>query len=560
MSRLTVASSSKRRLRSSQWESLTASAVFREKRSIVFLIVILAFSTFWLTWKLSQPWNGLGGSNGALYSTVARNYMQYGFWQTRFGQATNSEQVTTVSDLKFYQHHPPLVSMLLAAAFWSFGESEATARLLAIVFTLGSSILVFFFTRRVYGESVGIIALFLFATFPGVLFFGRMPGFEAPSLFFILLSTWFYLRLTETQKTAYLLGLYVSLAAGLLMDWPVYFVVPLLSFHCWLYLKEARFRKTIVFGLPLWALLIFAVFQYQSYLVDPQSFKDLLYQGMAYMGLISRESAVATRFVEAKVTFTPLQYARRAVVRLDLLFSYPLLILAAVGLWDLRRTKGARERLVLTLLGVALAYSVVFYRSVFIHAYHTYYFSAPVALLAALGARAVFVGMRGEQVNSLLGKSALPLAFLGVLVIAGMLPRLKSLHRMQIKLLPGEQHESAQFLKTVAQRIREMSRDYDVILTNLPKSKAHSPVGYYSERKIVWNVDSVSSLETLAKSSGEEDGLHFLYWKSHDGAEERDELFVRLVEMANPNEFTVDEHRFLWFTLLPGVAAEQSSP
>jgi 4-amino-4-deoxy-L-arabinose transferase-like glycosyltransferase len=497
--------------------------------------------------NISQPWNGLDGTNGVHYSSIARNYLRYGVWNLRLGQALNPEEVENLNDLNFYQHHPPLLPLLLAAGFYVIGENEATARLIPILSSFGSILLVFALSARVYDRRFAVIVTCLFASLPGILFFGRMPGFEAPTLFFILLAVWFYLRFLDDSKRSSLLGLYLALAAGLLTDWPAYLLVPLISLHCWLFFKDTSWRKSIVLGLPIFAAAIFTVFQAQSFLVDPDSFNDLLNQGLVYMGLLSRDSPVAARYRETQVTFTALQYTIRVLSRLDLLFSYPILILSLIGLWHIRKEKRPYETLIFVLLGVGFSYCVIFYRSVFIHYWHTYYLSAPIAILAALGARSVFAGDGEERTSKLVPKQT-AIFLLAAVVVAGMIPRLWSLHQIQTKLLPGDQLERATFLKEVGSRVRSFSRANSLILANIPPP-ARRQVGYYSARKIIWGVDSTQLLTEQLKGVLPGTHVHFLFWSPENSFHNPGELYAELKQRGSVTPFSVDGYRFAWINL-----------
>jgi len=496
-------------------------------------LIIVSLSVLLMARNMAQPWNGLDATNGSLYSTMARNYLHYGVLELRLGQATNPEPVADIAQLHFHQHHPPGLPLLLAASFAVFGESEAAARLVPLSLTLGSLALLFAITRRVYGEGIALAAAMVFASFPSVLFFARMPGFEPPSLFFILLALWGYLNYLEAAGKASLLTLYLALAAGLMTDWPVYFLVPLIAGHYWVYCRGPRLLNPVVLGLPMLASAMLGVFAYLSWLVNPESITSIVNQGKVYMGLIGNDSPLATRYHEATITFTAGQYIKTVVGKFDLMFAYPLILLALLGLWGTRKARGARETLVFLPLLLALAYCVVFYRSVFIHQWHTYYFAAPFAILAALAAGRMMKAESDSQIRWR-GTTAV---FLLAVTLSGAMPRLQSLHEFQPRLLPGEQHEPAEFIREIALRIKTLSRPADLVLTNLPNT-AGNIVGYYAERHIEWSA-SLDDTQTK-KPRGT---THFLLWQPEDKPLELSPLSGVVVQ------FSVRGHRFLWLTL-----------
>ena len=291
--------------------------------------------------------------------------------------------------------------------------------------------------------------------------------------------------------------------------------------------------------------------------MQPDSFQDLLNQGKAYIGLIPKDSHLAAKYKEAKVTFTTLQYTKMVARRLDLLFSYPILIFGLIGLWTLRKKRTARGTLVLLLLGVGLAYCVLFYRSVYIHVWHTYYLAAPIAILAALGARTALSGTHEKVRNGLassLNWSRSAVFLLVALAIVGGLPRLHSLHQIQIKILPGDQFEQSMFIKKVGTHIESVTPVHDIVLTNL--HNIGGAFSYYAERKVVYGMDSLPTLQDFLRKTPRKAGVHLLMWQEPDMHIEADALYHWLEEKAKSEEFVIQGYRFFWFTLSPEALVE----
>ena len=103
---------------------------------------------------------------------------------------------------------------------------------------------------------LALLATGIFATLPAILFIGRKPGYEAPTLF--LLGC--YLSYRESNRSIYLVGLFVSLGAALMTDWPAYLLVPALVLHYGWYEKNNRIINPIVLGLPLFSLAMLCFF------------------------------------------------------------------------------------------------------------------------------------------------------------------------------------------------------------------------------------------------------------------------------------------------------------
>ena len=531
-----------------------ATVAGRRVSPIAWLCVILAVAGAMLTRNLGQPWNGLDGSNGALFSTIARNYLHYGPLDLGLGQATNGETVRDRSELEYYQHHPPLLPLMVAGTFALFGQGEAQARIGPVVLTLASIVLVFALGRSLYDDAVGVLAAFFFATFPGVLFFGRMTGYEAPTLFLVLLSTWCYLRFFDAGGWRWCAAFYASLLAALWTDWPAFMLAPLLWVHHLIHARKPVLRDPIALWLPLACLGALGAFIAVAWRVDRTSFDDLVGQGLVYMGLLDPSHPLAHRFVEAKETFTVVQYLKRVALRFDLVFAYPTIVLAAAGLWLARVDLDARRRIVLVLAGTAAAYCVVFYRSVYIHYWHTYYFAPSFALLAAVAVRRLSppsAAGRALEPRAASGPLRGPIVFVAVaLVGAGVLPRLATLYDIQLRLFPGEQHEQAMLIKNLGAEVRARTDAATAVwVVNLAETPgARSALGWYSARRIL--PPAVESARGAA--SADAGRAARLVWLPADG---RPVTLADGTTVAPAASFTVDGQRFALLDAKGGDAA-----
>jgi hypothetical protein len=268
---------------------------------------------------------------------------------------------------------------------------------------------------------------------------------------------------------------------------------------------------------------------------------------MSYMGLLSKQAHLLSRFPEVEITFTLREFVVRVLSRLDLLFSYPVLILALLGMPRNWRHRRPSEALVLITFGVGLAYCVVFYRSVFIHFWHTYYLSAPIAIFAALGVRCIVNREDSDELTGNVSNRA-ALMFVMLLVLWGMFPRLSSMHQMQTRLLPGNQTEQATLLRDVGLKLGDLSQSNSVILSNLP-NKARKEVGYYASRKIIWQIDSVELLKKQLSLINPNTGLFFFYWLPENSTTEAMRLFDYIKTGGIARLIPVDGYQFVWLKL-----------
>jgi 4-amino-4-deoxy-L-arabinose transferase-like glycosyltransferase len=96
------------------------------------------------------------------------------------------EAVPPPQERSLYSTHPPGLVWLLGAAFVIGGESEVTARSLAIVASLASMALLLRLTRRGGCGHEGLLTCALYALMPMAVYFGRMVDQETFCLMFML--------------------------------------------------------------------------------------------------------------------------------------------------------------------------------------------------------------------------------------------------------------------------------------------------------------------------------------------------------------------------------------
>jgi len=92
----------------------------------------------------------------------------------------------------------PLLHYLTAMAWRIGGESQLVARLIAMVFSLTSVVLIFLLGRRWFGAPAGRAAAFLFAVSPTMVFFGRAFMSDTPMVTFLVAAVlawdWYFER------------------------------------------------------------------------------------------------------------------------------------------------------------------------------------------------------------------------------------------------------------------------------------------------------------------------------------------------------------------------------
>lgn len=344
-----------------------------QKNRVVVTSLALFFLTFFLLGQnISKPFVGEHDWNGVRYGNIARNYLRYGLWNLKFSQIENSGFVRG-EDYIFFTHYPPLLPILLAGSFTIFGITEWAARLVPIVATSGSVVLIFLLGRELFNFRVGFLASVLVIPTPLVLYFGKTPVHEPLVVFFMLLAYFGYLQRRETKyKILFIFGLIFAH----LSTWAGYFLLPGITLEA-LLRKDLREAKSLI---VYWAipLTLFTLHVFQAFFTTGSLAGGNLDGAFLLRSGISAEGRLSD--------FNIISYAERIRLWFFNMYTIPLCLLSAV--WIVRGfilKRFLSEWRVYVLAIPPLAYFLIFPNAVFIHNYLVFYFLPFMALSASLG-------------------------------------------------------------------------------------------------------------------------------------------------------------------------------
>ncbi|MEJ8639740.1 glycosyltransferase family 39 protein [Streptomyces sp. MS2.AVA.5] len=113
----------------------------------------------------------------------------------------------------YFSGSPQLYPVLAAVVDGRFGLPGA--RMLSLSFTLGTTTLLYCFTRRLFDERAGLAAAALFAVLQSTVVMGSFATYDAPAMFLLSLTTWIVVRTAQAPAPAVLLAAPVAaLAVG----------------------------------------------------------------------------------------------------------------------------------------------------------------------------------------------------------------------------------------------------------------------------------------------------------------------------------------------------------
>ncbi|HWN81624.1 MAG TPA: glycosyltransferase family 39 protein, partial [Candidatus Udaeobacter sp.] len=199
-------------------------------RSFMWLALILMYAAAIRAFNLTEPWGRhLLGINGAWHSIIGRNLLRHGFLATRGAPILNPGQ-SAPGEWTYYLHHPPLLSWIVALSFRLFGVHEWSARLVALLFSLGTIWVTYRLAARLFPEfrpRLPLAAALFMATIPMSAIYGMHVDYQgAIVLYFALAAISAYERLIATGARRHGLCLVAMVTLCALTDWPGFYLPP----------------------------------------------------------------------------------------------------------------------------------------------------------------------------------------------------------------------------------------------------------------------------------------------------------------------------------------------
>jgi len=170
-----------------------------EKVKIFFLPLILVLAFGLRVYKIDIPLADHHSWRQADTAAVARNFIKEGwdFLRPKIDNLTPLHPGNPNNE-RLFMVEPPIYNSLVMVVYRVFGVQEKYARLVSIIFSLGSIIFLYLLTAHFWGEIVGLLAAFFFAVLPYSVFYSRVILPE-PMIIFLTLGM-FYLPLNGWKK------------------------------------------------------------------------------------------------------------------------------------------------------------------------------------------------------------------------------------------------------------------------------------------------------------------------------------------------------------------------
>jgi hypothetical protein len=208
------------------------------------LIAILVLGFILRSRHLDDPPIGYHSMKEVHYLSVAKGYLDYGdFTHRRVLYSGMSDGPGYIEGLPQFQFLP-----LIYFALWkAFGIKIWLARLVVIAFSLGNVVLAYLFARRLGGnEDQSIVTALLMAILPLSVFFGRNIQPDAAALFFLLLSSIFYLSWLKGRRARHLALFSAAVfMTAIVKGTFLFMLIPLLFLFPYRSLSDSAIRKRL---------------------------------------------------------------------------------------------------------------------------------------------------------------------------------------------------------------------------------------------------------------------------------------------------------------------------
>lgn len=164
----------------------------------------------------------------------------------------NGEAVPAWARLSF-SDHPPLVFLVQNFFMKIFGENNFAFRLPSALLGIISVYLIYLIGRRLFSENIGLIAAAIYATTLNGVFISRLALQEGYVIFFLLLASYFFIRVLSDGKFFIWTG--ATLGLGMLVKYNVFILAPIFLSYLFIFRRDVFRNKRFWLAIGLAVLI-----------------------------------------------------------------------------------------------------------------------------------------------------------------------------------------------------------------------------------------------------------------------------------------------------------------
>lgn len=197
-----------------------------------FWLTLIIIFGFWVRlYKLDSPIADWHSWRQADTAAVTRNFIKTGFnpFFPKYDDMSGVAEKPIINPARFRFVEFPLYNIAVYPFYLLFGVDERYHRLVSTIFSLGSTVFLFFIVKKYVGTFAGLLAAFTFTFLPFNVFFGRSILPEVSLVFFALGMIYFLDRwIWEIRAIWGIWGFIFTSIAFLIKPWAAFFYLPLL--------------------------------------------------------------------------------------------------------------------------------------------------------------------------------------------------------------------------------------------------------------------------------------------------------------------------------------------
>jgi len=266
----------------------------------------------------------------------------------------------------YLNEYPPLNDFFVAFTYSLIGISNFSSRFLVPLFSVLCLYLVFLIGKKMFNETVGIIASIFLSLIPYYFIFSQILMLDIPVLFFILLSFLLFLNYLETKKRIVLVLLLITTVLGFYVKYPAAVIYPFILIYLFI-------RKKINLDIIIISVLFLI-------LTIPYVLFLKFYVGQVYTLDLLTGKLTTTAFWDLPKIFASSPILLQASYHLYyLIYQIPLVIFILLAIGFTIKQDEKRFTLILWILTFLLVFTLIINKA---PPYNIYIF-APICLLAA---------------------------------------------------------------------------------------------------------------------------------------------------------------------------------
>ncbi|NTV23607.1 MAG: phospholipid carrier-dependent glycosyltransferase, partial [Nanoarchaeota archaeon] len=236
--------------------------LIKNKAHLIALAFILLFGIYLRWYHVEYPVIGYHNWKAEHYLSEAKNFAREGFF--KYGFFVPMRDTTESVDEESGGAHNdtfPTISIIVGFFFMLFGENLALARVINILFSIGTVAAFYFLIKKLFEKEIlALLSALLMAINPMYVFFSHNVDVINPGVFFMVLGAYLYVSWHKRQteiRTLYFAAFAVVMAIITKYTFVVIVFPILATFPYKKFMKKENFKQLAILGgiasiFPLW--------------------------------------------------------------------------------------------------------------------------------------------------------------------------------------------------------------------------------------------------------------------------------------------------------------------